>query len=257
MASVNRKFAVEKGLEVGTDALVVDADNNLTGVGKTNPTYVLDVTSSTANFDGIVAAANVGIGSTQPQKNLDVVGTARVTGAVYDTHNTAGNNNEVLITVGTGVSWTADFQVASDGTDSVQYKKSDGKFGGASNFVFDPTNKRVGIGSTLPAYLLQVARNGSDTSNGLVQIGGTFLDSNATVGAAASILAADASGELIWVRNTGSQVNNILYVSEEGNDTNDGLTEGAAKRTIEGATAIAAAGNAPALILDSSSIESS
>ena len=27
MASVNRKFAVEKGLEVGTDALVVDADN--------------------------------------------------------------------------------------------------------------------------------------------------------------------------------------------------------------------------------------
>ena len=82
MASVNRKFAVEKGLEVGTDALVVDADNNLTGVGKTNPTYVLDVTSSTANFDGIVAAANVGIGSTQPQKNLDVVGTARVTGAV-------------------------------------------------------------------------------------------------------------------------------------------------------------------------------
>ncbi len=101
-----------------------------------------------------------------------------------------GNNNEVLITVGTGVSWTDDFQNAKDGVDSVQYKKSDGKFGGASNFVFDPTNKRVGIGSTLPAYLLQVARNGSDTSNGLVQIGGTFLDSNATVGAAASILAA-------------------------------------------------------------------
>ena len=32
-------------------------------------------------------------------------------------------------------------------------------------------------------------------------------------------------------------------MNESGNNTNDGLTEGAAKRTIEGATAIAAAGN--------------
>ena len=35
MATVNKKFAVEKGLEVGDDALVVDADNNKTGIGKT------------------------------------------------------------------------------------------------------------------------------------------------------------------------------------------------------------------------------
>ena len=35
MASVNKKFAVEKGLEVGDDALVVDAQTNKTGIGKT------------------------------------------------------------------------------------------------------------------------------------------------------------------------------------------------------------------------------
>ena len=242
MSSVNKKFAVEKGLEVGDQALIVDADNNLTGIGKTDAKFGLDV-ATTANFDGIVAAGQVGIGSTQPQRNLDVIGAARVTGQLYDTNNAAGNNQDVLISVGTGISWTDNFQTAADGTDSIQFKKSNARFGGASNFVFDPTNKRVGIGSTLPEYLLQVVRNGSDSANGFVQIGGTFLDSNATIGVAASILAADASGELIWVRNTGSQVNNILYVSEEGLDTNDGLTEGAAKRTIEGATAIAVAGN--------------
>ena len=55
MASVNKKFAVEKGLEVGDNALVVDADNNKTGIGKTNAKYGLDV-ATTANFDGIVAA---------------------------------------------------------------------------------------------------------------------------------------------------------------------------------------------------------
>ena len=242
MSSVNKKFAVEKGLEVGDQALIVDADNNLTGIGKTDAKFGLDV-ATTANFDGIVAAGQVGIGSTQPQRNLDVIGAARVTGQLYDTNNAAGNNQDVLISVGTGISWTDNFQTAADGTDSIQFKKSNARFGGASNFVFDPTNKRVGIGSTLPEYLLQVVRNGSDSANGFVQIGGTFLDSNATIGVAASILAADASGELIWVRNTGSQVNNILYVSEEGHDSNDGLTEGAAKRTIEGATAIAVAGN--------------
>ena len=43
MASVNKKFGIEKGLEVGTDALVVDADNNRTGVGKTDAKYGLDV----------------------------------------------------------------------------------------------------------------------------------------------------------------------------------------------------------------------
>ena len=71
MASVNKKFGIEKGLEVGTDALVVDADNNRTGVGKTNAQYGLDV-ATTANFDGIVAAGQVGVGSTQPAYDVDI-----------------------------------------------------------------------------------------------------------------------------------------------------------------------------------------
>ena len=241
MASVNKKFAVEKGLEVGDQALIVDADSNKTGVGKTNPLYGLDV-ASTANFDGIVAAGQVGIGSTQPVRDLDVRGSARFTGLVEDSNSSAGTSGQVLMTTGSGVDWVNTATVygdASDGTNSVQYKKSNSKFGGADNFVYDPSNKRVGIGSTLPEYLLQVQPQGS---NGYVQIGGTFLDSSGTVGTGKSILAADSTGSLIWV-GAGASVSNIIYVTEDGNDGNDGDTIKTAKRTIEAACLRAKAGN--------------
>ena len=204
MASVNKKFAVEKGLEVGDDALVVDADNTKTGIGKTNPKYGLDV-ATTANFDGIVAAGQVGIGSTQPTDNLDVVGSAKFGGKIKDNAGGAGTDGQVIISTGsgTGASWSTQAEIytlASDANNSVQFKKaSNGKFQGADNFVYDPTNKRVGIGSTLPEYLLQVVRAPGDSANGYVQIGGTFLDSSGTVGIAKSILAASTTGELVWV----------------------------------------------------------
>ena len=247
MASVNKKFAVEKGLEVGDDALVVDAQTNKTGIGKTDAKFGLDV-ATTANFDGIVAAGQVGIGSTQPANELDVRGDALFGGAIKDNAEGAGTNGQVIISTGggTGVSWSTQAEIhtlASDANNSIQFKKaSDGKFQGADNFVFDPTNKRVGIGTTLPEYLLQVARAPGDSSNGFVQIGGTFLDSSGAVGVAKSILAAGESGELLWV-GAGASVTNILHVNQDGNDGNDGFTLKTAKRTIGGAVAIATSGN--------------
>ena len=169
MASVNKKFGIEKGLEVGTDALVVDADNNRTGVGKTDAKYGLDV-ATTANFDGIVAAGQVGVGSTQPAYDVDIRTDMRLTGRLRDVSSSSGTSGQALISVGTAVSWTdlADIETnAADKIFSVQYKKANEKFGGAGNFVFDPVNSRVGIGSTQPEYLLQVQRQGQ---NGYVQI---------------------------------------------------------------------------------------
>jgi len=244
MASVNKKFAVEKGLEVGDQALIVDAQTEKTGIGKTDAKYGLDVATA-ANFDGIVAAGQVGIGSTQPSENLDVVGAAKFQGAIKDNSGGAGTNGQVIISTGTGASWSSTAEIAtnaSDGTNSLQFKKSNSKFGGADNFVFDPTNKRVGIGSTLPEYLLQVARAPGDSANGFVQIGGTFLDSSGSVGVAKSILAANGSGELVWV-GAGASVTNILHVNEDGNDNNDGFTLKTAKRTIGAACTIAQTGN--------------
>ena len=212
MASVNKKFGIEKGLEVGTDALVVDADNNRTGVGKTNAQYGLDV-ATTANFDGIVAAGQVGVGSTQPAYDVDIRTDMRLTGKLRDADSNAGTNGQALITVGTGVSWSDLSEIetnAADKVNSVQYKKANLKFGGAGNFVFDATNSRVGIGSTQPEYLLQVQRQGE---NGYVQIGGTFLDSNGQTAGIGSVLGAD-DGDLAWV-GAGASTLNVIYVSED------------------------------------------
>ena len=108
MASVNKKFAVEKGLEVGDDALVVDAQTNKTGIGKTDAQYGLDV-ATTANFDGILAAGQVGIGSTQPANGLDVRADALFGRAIKDNSGGAGTDGQVIIStgVGTGVAWWA------------------------------------------------------------------------------------------------------------------------------------------------------
>jgi hypothetical protein len=240
MASVNKKFGIEKGLEVGTDALVVDADNNRTGVGKTNAQYGLDV-ATTANFDGIVAAGQVGVGSTQPAYDVDIRTDMRLTGRLRDGDSSAGTNGQALISVGTGVSWSdlSEIQTnAADNIQSVQYKKANLKFGGADNFVFDPTNSRVGIGTTQPEYLLQVQRQGE---NGYVQIGGTFLDSNGQTAGIGSVLGA-TDGDLTWV-GAGASTLNVIYVAEDGLDTNDGRRPSTAKRTVKAAAAIAVNGD--------------
>ena len=240
MASVNKKFGIEKGLEVGTDALVVDADNNRTGVGKTDAKYGLDV-ATTANFDGIVAAGQVGVGSTQPAYDVDIRSDMRLTGRFRDLNSSSGTTQQALISVGTGVSWSdlSDIETnAADKVNSIQYKKANLKFGGADNFVFDPTNSRVGIGSTQPEYLLQVQRQGQ---NGYVQIGGTFLDSNGQTAGIGSVLGA-TDGDLTWV-GAGASTLNIIFVSEDGLDTNNGRRPSTAKRTVKAAAAIAVNGD--------------
>jgi len=243
MASVNKRFSVEKGLEVGDQALFVDADNNRTGVGKTDPSYGLDV-ALTANFDGIVAAGQIGIGSTQPVRDADFRGTVQFYEEIYDTNNTAGTNGQVLKSIGTGVSWSslADIQVNAAGTDfQVQYKKTDGTFGGANQLYYNPTTDRVGIGTSVPQYLFQVKRPRDDSDNGYVQIGGTFLDAAGSVGAAGSVLGVNQFGELKWV-GAGTSEYNVIFVTQVGNDSNDGRSPETAKRTVKAACGIATAG---------------
>jgi len=91
----------------------------------------------TIQYDG-----NVGIGTTSPSQKLSVVGAVSASTYYGD-----GSN---LTNIGSG-------SVAAAGSDSqLQYNNS-GSFGGASRLYYNDTTNRVGIGTSSPAYDLDVS----------------------------------------------------------------------------------------------------
>ncbi len=139
---------------------------------------------------------SVGIGTTNPTAKLHIVGDLRLTGTIYDYANNPGITQQILVKNALGsLVWTSQgsIKAGAGGTyTQIQYHNSAGLVDGAVNFVYDPINNRVGIGSTLPTYLLDVAGDtritGIATLNKLYVTGiSTFSSSvdstNATSGA--------------------------------------------------------------------------
>ena len=121
-------------------------------------------TSTLFTFDNsTVGVASVGIGTTQPTQNLHIVGNLRLENIFFDEENNSGSQGDLLVkTASGGLKYTPAGSVTSGagGTISqVQFHDSTGLVNGADNFVFDLTNKRVGIGSTQPDRLLDVLGN--------------------------------------------------------------------------------------------------
>ena len=102
-------------LNVDVSGFVYDPSNNRLAINKTNPQFNLDV-SGTANITGnlsvdtntlFVDASNnrVGIIKTNPSYPLDVNGSAKFT-SLIDAENSKGTNGQVLISNGDGYVWT-------------------------------------------------------------------------------------------------------------------------------------------------------
>ena len=79
-------------------------DNNLS-IGAYTSNICFFTNNSVSESMRITSAGNVGIGTTSPSQLLHVAGNARITGAVYDSSNSAGSSGQVLSSTATGTAW--------------------------------------------------------------------------------------------------------------------------------------------------------
>jgi|GEM_PF-4918074 len=109
-----------------------------------------------------VSGGNIGIGVVSPTQRLHVDGNLRLTGALYDSSNSAGSNTNILTSTGTGTAWTnLSASLLPSGTEGQTLYNNAGTWTANSGLFYDDVNARVGIGTTAPGSLLDV--NGATT----------------------------------------------------------------------------------------------
>jgi hypothetical protein len=153
-----------------------------------------------------VEATNIGIGTTNPQAELDVVGDIRLTGTgrIYDSNNSAGTSGQVILSNGPSspITWgnpteitagaaTSVTTVNVSSTDNLYYltfvPENEGLqsiYLDTDTLAYNPSTNRLGIGTTNPQAELDVVGNinasGTLTVNDIVVEGFTRTVSGIT-----------------------------------------------------------------------------
>jgi hypothetical protein len=180
-----------------SDVLTIKKSDGNVGIGTTSPAYKLDV-SGEGNFtnylnvggasgirssgwvhlqrygdanknvaigndgtdvDLYVPNGKVGIGTTNPSQQLHVSGNARVTGAYYDSNNSAGTSGQVLSSTATGTDWVSLSEISGvDGTGTTNYVAKWSDTDTITNSVIYDNGTNVGIGTTSPVTSLDVTK---------------------------------------------------------------------------------------------------
>ena len=151
----------------------------------------------------------VGIATTTPTQQLHVSGNVRVTGAYYDSNNSAGSSGQVLSSTGSGTDWVSLSEITGvDGTGTANYiaKWSDTDTITNSQVFDNGTN--VGINNTSPKTKLDV--------NGAIGFGSKSMSMTDTFAAALTINMFDHHGCYVKLTAFGDWVNHstIAYLGE-------------------------------------------
>lgn len=164
---------VTSDLKVNTDTLVVDTSTNRVGINKAVPTDDLDV-DGTANISGMLSAFNdtlqvhstkVGINNTSPTYDLDVTGSSRITNNITvgsSTLHVDGSNYRVGVNT-TGPSYDLDVHGNTALRGDVRID--------TDTLLVDSSNDRVGINTATPRTDLDV-------------VGDTVVTGNCSIGSA-------------------------------------------------------------------------
>lgn len=201
IATVNSNFVVNG------NTLVADATNNRVGILTTTPIQQFQVGAAGTNVVVVTGIGSVGIGTTNPQYQLQVQGNARITGAFYDSTNAPGTPGQVLQSTQTGTLWAAASNASAGGgifdtsIDNVLYIQPTG------------TLDIVGVGTTttqittLPAgsseYIIH-SMHVTNISNGDAEITAGFIMNARSVPATISVSAGSSGGAGIHTFTVGS-----------------------------------------------------
>ncbi len=135
--------------------IVSDSGENALLINKANAP-MLFYTNNTERIR-ILSAGNVGIGTATPSQALHVSGSARITGAIIDSSNSAGTNGQVLTSTVTGTTWSSSGAgVGGTGTAGKIVKWSSASV--LTDSVITESSGNIGI-DTAPSQKLDVNGN--------------------------------------------------------------------------------------------------
>ncbi|MBU2578336.1 NYN domain-containing protein, partial [Patescibacteria group bacterium] len=212
------------------------ANKGNVGIGKTNPAYKLDVVGN-GYF-----STNLGVGSTATTNTL------RITGALQDLNGSAGSNNQILSSTGTGTTWMDITSIGVGGSGTINYLPKWSAATTLTNAAFYDTGTTVGIGGTAVTTAPQLFI----TAGGNVGVGTTGPSRALEIGGSGKLRLPETNDATNPTLQFGSDGDTGFY--DSGNDTVNFAAEGAKVFDMRSIGIVIATNNGAYIVKESPSL---